>query len=142
MSPAARLTCAARMQSLVPATAFVESFCAEQGLDRRVALRLALLLEELLTNTVVHGHGGDCDAPVVLELRADPTSVTLDYADTAAAFDPLARLAEDEAALGAELADRPIGHLGIVLIDRIATQANYERKDGWNCFRLCLDRRS
>ena len=142
MNLVARFECPARIANLEPATAFAESFCAQQGIDRQVTLRLVLLIEELFTNTVVHGHGGDCDAPVQLTLSADPANVGLDYADTAPAFDPLARLAEDQAALGAELAQRPIGHLGIVLIARIATRANYQRKDGWNRLRLDLDRRA
>ena len=130
----------ARMASLPRATAFIEAFCANHAVGPQDALRLLLLVEELFTNTVMHGHGGGSAAPVRLELRADPDRVFVTYADTAPAFDPLAWLATGQAALAADLADRPVGQLGIALVEQMATRLSYERKDGWNCLRLELDR--
>ena len=54
----------ARLDQLRPMQRFLEGFCAESGLARAAYLRLNLVLEELFTNTVRHGHRGDCDAPV------------------------------------------------------------------------------
>ena len=130
----------ARMAHLAEAIAFVETFCADHAVDPRDGLRLALLVEELFTNTAVHGHGGGSAAAVRVELRADPDGVTLSYADTAPAFDPLTWLSTGQAMLAAELADRPVGQLGITLVAQMATRLSYERKDGWNCLRLELDR--
>ena len=77
----ARFDCAAAMASVPGARAFIEQFCSQQAIDPRDGLRLTLLLEELLTNTVNHGHGGDSESPVRVELRADSERVTLLYAD-------------------------------------------------------------
>jgi serine/threonine-protein kinase RsbW len=140
MSPQARFEGAARMPSLVEATLFIEAFCARHAIDRRDALRLSLIVEELWTNTVVHGHGGGSDAPVKLSLRVDPARVSLDYADTAPPYDPLAWLSQGQAALAADLADRPVGQLGITLVAELATQLSYAHRDGWNCLHLELDR--
>ena len=140
MSPEARFDGAARMPSLIQATLFIEAFCASHAIDRRDALRLSLMVEELWTNSVVHGHGGGSDAPVSLRLRADPARVTLDYADTAPPYDPLGWLSQGQAALAADLADRPVGQLGITLVAELATNASYEHRDGWNCLHLELDR--
>lgn len=140
MTHAAHCDCPARLACLTQATAFVAAFCAQHAIDPRDTLRLTLMVEELFTNTVVHGHRGDSDAAVHIELHADPTQLTLAYADTAPAFDPLAWLPQATAALAADLAARPVGKMGIALVVRTATHAHYERSGGRNRLRLVLDR--
>jgi serine/threonine-protein kinase RsbW len=56
----------ARRDALPQVDAFLGEVCAAAGLGRETCLRLTLLVEELFTNTVVHGHGADSDAPVRL----------------------------------------------------------------------------
>ena len=50
----------ARMAMLAETAAFVETFCAAQGVSPEDALRAVLVVEELFTNTVAHAHA---DAP-------------------------------------------------------------------------------
>jgi len=131
------------MDCLVQAGAFIEAFCARHGVDRRDALRLTLLTEELFTNTVEHGPGGERRASVRLSLRAGPARLTLLYADTAPPFDPLAWLAQGVATRAVDdddLADRPVGQLGLLLVAQLAARAHYERRDGWNRLQLDLER--
>ena len=142
MSFDARFDSTAAMARLPEAWSFVEQFCAQHGIDPRDALRLNLLVEELFTNTVVHGHGGDSDSPVRMELRADPTQLTLVFADREPPFDPLAWRDEGPATVPAALEDRPVGKLGIRLVARMATRVEYERREGWNRLSLELARRS
>jgi len=71
----------ARMGSLPLAVAFVEAFCAVHGVAQPDALRLILIIEELFTNTVVHGHGGDHQSPVRIEVAIGPTRMALRYED-------------------------------------------------------------
>ena len=126
----------ARMTHLAEATAFVESFCAANDVARTDALRLVLVVEELFTNTVVHGHGGDCDAPVRIGLEATTARVDLVYEDSAPPFDPVAHLAASAAALDADADDRRVGGAGIELVLGLATQVRYLRENDAN--RLCL----
>ena len=56
----------ARMEDLQVARALAEAVCARQGVAAGDTLRLVLVLEELFTNTVMHGHRRDCDAPVLI----------------------------------------------------------------------------
>jgi anti-sigma regulatory factor (Ser/Thr protein kinase) len=79
----------ARLADIGPAIEFVESACAAHGVARPDALRIAFIVEELFTNTVMHGHGGDCPAPVTLGLGFEAGAVSLDYADSAPAYNPL-----------------------------------------------------
>src|ERR1041384_1611982 len=49
----------ARIDRLRALREFLERFCADAGLGGDQCLRLNLVLEELFTNTVRHGHRGD-----------------------------------------------------------------------------------
>ena len=73
---------------------FLEDFCADSGVSRTSCLRLNLVLEELFTNTVHHGHRGDSDAPVWLTLASLQRRVAVTYEDTAPPFNPYARVRE------------------------------------------------
>jgi serine/threonine-protein kinase RsbW len=131
-------TVRARMDCLGQAIAFVESFCAERGVARADMLRLSLVVEELFTNTVTHGHGGDSDAPVRIALGADARELELAYDDTAPPFDPLAHAARSTAAIEGDASERQVGQLGIALVAGIASQVGYVREDGWNRLRVVL----
>ncbi len=136
-------TVPARLDSLGPALAFVEAFCTGHGVAHDDALRLALIVEELFTNTVVHGHGGDCDAPVRLALDLDAQRITLAYDDCAPPFDPVARGEASSADLDADAADvaqRPVGQLGLALILSLVDEASYVRERDSNRLRLALRR--
>lgn len=139
-APAAWIVVEARLSELGAATVFVETFCRQQGIVRNDALRLVLMVEELLTNVITHGHGADSAAPVRIGLRAEDRGVTLQFEDTAPAFDPHSRLAQGLAELEADAAARPIGHLGLPLVFRMASASYYDYADGWNRLRLVLPR--
>ena len=130
----------ARMDALADAIEFVEAFCADRGVADSDALRLSLVLEELFTNTVVHGHGGDGESPVRLALRADASHLELTYEDSAPPFDPLDHVAKSPIDPPASLADRPIGQLGIALVVDMAERISYEREDSRNRIVLALRR--
>jgi serine/threonine-protein kinase RsbW len=142
MSTDDRFDCEAAMARLPDACAFALRFCERHGLGARDALRLNLLIEELFTNAVVHGRGGDSDTPVRIELDAAATRITLVFADAAPPFDPLAWRDEGPATVPAALEDRPVGQLGIRLVARMTTHAAYERVEGWNRLRLELARQN
>lgn len=130
----------ARMASLAPATGFVQAFCEQQGVAPGGALRLTLIVEELFTNAVVHGHGGDSDAPVRIQLGVDATQLTLCFEDQAPPFDPLQYLAAAAPPLDAPAEERRVGGLGLPLVAQMARQFDYVRADGWNRVRLVLGR--
>lgn len=130
------------MDFLGQAIAFVESFCAERGVARDDMLRLSLVVEELFTNTVTHGHGGDSDAPVRIALGANARELELAYDDTAQPFDPLANAASLTAGLEGDVSERAVGNVGVALVAGIASRIGYAREDGWNRLRVVLQRGS
>jgi len=134
-------TVVARMESLADAIAFVEAFCADRGVAANDGLRLSLVVEELFTNTVVHGHGGGSDVAVRLALRADASHVELSYEDRAPPFDPVAHATQAPVDPAAPLAERPVGQLGLALVVDMAERISYVREDGCNRVLLALRRR-
>ena len=130
------------MDELAAATRWIEDCCGQLGLSSGDVLRLTLIVEELFTNTVGHGHGGDCDSPVHVALRAEPTEIVLDYADTAPAFDALERAQVLQAEVLADADERGVGGLGLVLVASMAARAGYLRHEGWNRLQLVLLRES
>ena len=125
----------ARMDAFPALAAFAETACGEAGLGSGDVLRVRLLLEELFSNTVHHGHGRDSDEPIEVALELTAREITIVYEDTAPMFDPLASLAPPTAAADAA----PEGRLGLVLVRGMAHDLLYERVNGRNRLRLSLN---
>jgi serine/threonine-protein kinase RsbW len=122
----------ASLEQLNPLRAFLEGFCAQAGIEREACLRLNLLLEELFTNTVRHGHRGNCDAPVWICLAAESDRrVTMTYEDTAPPFNPYARSSPDTTQEIGKLRGR-----GVLLLQRLAASGDYAYLYGRNRIRL------
>jgi serine/threonine-protein kinase RsbW len=126
----------ARLDQLRPMQAFLEAFCADCNLPRTVCLRLILVVEELFTNTVRHGHRGDCDAPVWVGVSLSGDSLSLTYEDKAPPFNPYARL--NEPVVDVTLSMRKIGGLGVLLTKELAATRDYAYLFGRNRIRLTL----
>jgi anti-sigma regulatory factor (Ser/Thr protein kinase) len=127
----------ARRNALPQVDAFLGGVCAAAGLGRETCLRLTLLVEELFTNTVTHGHGADSEAPVRLECEVTPGRIALIYEDTGPEHDPFARIiAPDDAA---EVEDRPVGGLGVLLVSAMAQEVEYQRVGDRNRISLVIE---
>jgi anti-sigma regulatory factor (Ser/Thr protein kinase) len=127
----------ARMASLAQAMALLEDHCGAQGVDAADTLRLSLVLEELYTNTVQHGHGGDCDEPVCLGCQVEPEHLVLDYVDQAPPFDPRIQAM---AQVLPKVEDRPIGGLGLMLVGQLSESLDYRYEQGRNRLKVRLRR--
>ena len=132
MNSSDQRTFPARMAMLAETAAFVETFCNRAGVARDDALRLTLIVEELFTNTVEHGHRGDSDAPVQVALGVRDDALLLRFEDGAPAFDPRPQMATPPASLDAPVETRPLGGLGMHLVARLARDVRYAYEGGRN----------
>ena len=126
----------ARRDALPQVDAFLGEVCVAAGLGRETCLRLTLLVEELFTNTVVHGHGADSEAPVRLECEVSPGRVALTYEDSGPAHDPFARVIATDAEASVE--ERLVGGLGVLLVRAMAQQVEYRRAGDRNLISLVI----
>jgi anti-sigma regulatory factor (Ser/Thr protein kinase) len=126
----------ARLECLRALREFLEGFCAEAGVGRDPCLRANLVLEELFTNTVRHGHRGETDSPIWVTLTANGATLNLTYEDTAPPFNPYGT--PPGAPPDTTVKMRKIGGLGVLLTRRLAASREYAYLYGRNRIRLAL----
>jgi anti-sigma regulatory factor (Ser/Thr protein kinase) len=103
------------------------------GLDRTAAYKLRLAVDEIATNSIIHGYQeGNTSGQVVLSATLDDRTLTIAVEDTARPFDPTARTLPGEEELDLPLEERQIGGLGVLLAREGVDDFRYERVDGRN----------
>ena len=130
----------ARMESLEHALAHLKaaSFDAEPA----AALRAETAVEELLTNSVLHGGAGQpAQTMVWLSVTPSGEALKLRYEDGFAAFDPMPKISEALQQTGNPIDLRPLGGLGLLMVYRLADEFRYARENGRNCIELWFRRR-
>jgi serine/threonine-protein kinase RsbW len=133
------LTVPGSLDSLDAVARYVDDIAKAAQLDRQAAYRLRLAVDELATNIIVHGYQqshttGDLDFAATL----DHGRVVLTVEDRAPAFDPRGRPVP--AGMDLPLAERPIGGLGLYLVEQSMDETQYERVDDVNRNTLVLHR--
>jgi anti-sigma regulatory factor (Ser/Thr protein kinase) len=116
---------------------FGEEFACRNLLSSADRSRLLIILEELFTNTVNHGHFGRAplgSIDIVLALAAG--RLTIEFSDDGWPFDPLSGPLPD---LDQTVANRQIGGLGLHIVRSLVDEARYTRDGNRN--RLVLIRK-
>jgi anti-sigma regulatory factor (Ser/Thr protein kinase) len=93
-----------------------------------------LVLEELIVNTVNYGYDDDERHEIEIALTSDADVFTVEIIDDGHAFNPLSDAPEPD--LDAEIADRPIGGLGIHLMRVMMDEVHYQREQDKNYLTL------
>ena len=124
----------ARLQAFEQIRALIDEFGALSNLGREDRHKLTLIVEELFTNTITHGHRGDSDASVSISFEHENGEMVLVYEDSAPPFDPLA--AGRRTDIESTVRERRIGGLGIFITVGLTEGASYSYADGHNRIRL------
>jgi anti-sigma regulatory factor (Ser/Thr protein kinase) len=115
----------------------VEESAVEWNIPRDTISRLRVAVEELYSNTIKYGYGGECERPVRVRLRGSPR-VELVFEDAAPPFDPTAW--RDPAPSDPAPPRGGVGRKGIALVLGMAHSARYERLPGGNRLTLAFSR--
>src|SRR5437660_9938338 len=78
----------ARMDSMAEIRAFVEDACTTAGIGREDCLKLLLIVEELVTNTVPPGYREESESPAWIALDPCDPGLSLRYEDAAPPHTP------------------------------------------------------
>lgn len=125
----------ARLSEVRSMAAMVETFGEDNNLPMRTIFVISLALEELITNTVIHGRFPDIDEPaIVVKMNAYPDLVILVMETNGDRFDPTMDTNPDT---DSELESRSVGGLGLHLVKTLADRVAYEYVDDVN--RLTLE---
>ena len=108
----AELEYAATMDSLHAALGAIEQACNAWKISPDLVSRVLIVVEELFSNTIKYGYGGECARAIRLRLTARPFTIV--YEDDAPPFDPTHWKSPDNEALA--LDERPEGRAGIAMV--------------------------
>ena len=125
------LSIPARFAELPGVLASVMKLAQELGVSVNDVSRIQLVIEELVSNSIKHGYGGECDQLLTIAMCPRSGGVTLLYRDQAVPFDLSLMSATDPV-------EGQIGGLGINLILGMARQIRYQRIAGSNITEIDL----
>jgi sigma-B regulation protein RsbU (phosphoserine phosphatase) len=113
----------------------VDETLLASGLSAEVSHDVQLMLEELVCNAVDYGALPDQPLDIRVQLALAPGQATLEFRDQGLAYNPLDQPPPD---LDADIADRPVGGLGVHLIRELADSVHYLREEPCNVLRVVL----
>ena len=132
-SQLAELTIRADSVEVRRASEWLDAACQRRDVPPATAERLALCLNEVLANIIIHGGSSALSAPIelALEVTGDPGSGTagVTVSDRGTPFDPLSiptRVSPKT------LEEASVGGLGLVMIRRCSDWLDYRNEDGRN----------
>src|SRR5262249_62269962 len=114
----AEIVLPARLSALPSMVAFIAETGARESVPTDLCRKLTVLVEELFTNTIAHGHRGEGDEPVRVGLETGAGWIALTYEDTAPPHDPFADVQRPDDTMDVD--DRPVGGLGVLLVATLA----------------------
>ena len=108
---------------------FIEHVASQAGIDRNETRRLRLAAEEAVANVINYGQA------TVITLQAEKTDgqLTITIDDNGQPFDPTQGSATD---LSIPADQRPLGGMGIIMLERMTDGLSYQRANGHNILTL------
>jgi anti-sigma regulatory factor (Ser/Thr protein kinase) len=121
------------LSELPALAARVEAYGVESGLTEKEIFQFNLVLEELITNIVKYGYRDSAEHVIDVELWLDGGWIRAEVTDDACPFHPAEACRPD---LGAPLQQRPVGGLGMHLVQELMDEVTYESENSRNRLRL------
>ncbi|MCE9523778.1 MAG: ATP-binding protein [Alphaproteobacteria bacterium] len=128
----------ATTRGLQSALQTLEESCAARRVQADISARARVIIEELFTNTIKYGYGGECERRVRLALNFG-SGLTIVLEDEACPFDPAAWHARrDTSKLPSE---RPAGQAGIALVFGLSSSVDYRPLPAGNRMTIVIEPR-
>ena len=119
------------LDSLSEIGAYVLAAASQARLEKKIAYRLRLAVDEIATNAIVHGYDRiGKDGELVVSAEIGDGIVTIIMEDTGPAYDPCKTPSPDD--LDQPLDDRDIGGLGVFLAIQGVDEFRYDWENGTN----------
>jgi anti-sigma regulatory factor (Ser/Thr protein kinase) len=116
------------LESLSKIADFVMRAANEAGLEKKAAYRLRLAVDEITTNTILHGYQeAELEGNLELSTKLDSLSLTLTVEDTGVDYNPTQHNLPTGDDLSQSLMQREEGGLGIYLVLNGVDEFHYER---------------
>jgi serine/threonine-protein kinase RsbW len=115
------LSVKASLDNLQKVRQYIDQAGANLGVNEEAMGDLRLVIDEAVTNVIIHGYGDD-DGVVEIHMEAEGDAVVIRIRDHAETFDPSDVNAPQ---LDTALKDRPFGGMGIFLIRKMTDEAEF-----------------
>jgi anti-sigma regulatory factor (Ser/Thr protein kinase) len=110
--------------------ALTEEFLDSHTQDVSLAFKVNVAMDEVLTNIISYGLEDQPAATVDVRMQVFADTLTIVVTDPGPAFDPLAEAPEPD--LESDIDDRPIGGLGVFLVQQFMDHCAYARVEDHN----------
>jgi serine/threonine-protein kinase RsbW len=129
MSHAFSVRLANRLSEIAALVDRVESFGREAGLSSDLTFRVALALDEIVSNVIKYGYSDDGNHVIDVRVRVKGGVVTAVIEDEGRPFDPRTAPMPD---LDVPIQQRRAGGLGLFLVKAMMDSIDLQRQDGRN----------
>jgi serine/threonine-protein kinase RsbW len=126
----------ATTRGLQAALEAIDTTCATWQTAPDAIARARIVLEELFTNTVKYGYGGEYERPVRLRMTGEGRALRLIYEDEAPMFDPT--LWKPRQVTSSPLENTREGLAGIAMVRGLSKTVEYVRLPNGNRITLML----
>lgn len=127
------LTLSNDIQQVPELNEFVKTVSTQLNLEPSLMSQLTLAVEEAVVNVMSYAYPLGTKGDITVDAMATEQDIKFIITDRGKAFDPT-QAGNADTSLNAE--DRPIGGLGILLVQSMMDSINYERFDGKNVLTL------
>lgn len=113
----------------------LKQFAEEHGLSNKFSYQMALVIDEVVTNTAAYGYG-DCRKHCIsVDLHLEDDVLVIVIMDKAQPFD-ITTAPLPELHIPVEERARPVGGMGIHLVKSLVDSVEYRREEGKNILEL------
>jgi sigma-B regulation protein RsbU (phosphoserine phosphatase) len=113
--------------------AFQKSFYEKLNIEKSLARRLQLAVEETVVNVIDYAYPLGINGDITVKMMWDGNTLKIVVVDTGVMFDPTLVETPDTSLM---VEERRVGGLGIHLVRKLMDSVNYEREDGKNILTL------
>ena len=113
-----------------------EEFSRIHQLPSVVSQKVSIALDELLNNIISYGFDDDKDHGINIQFDYADQRLEISVQDDGKPFNPFDQLMPDTSL---SIEQRDIGGLGVLLVNELMSEVNYQRLQGSNIFTLVLN---
>ena len=128
----------ARLDEIERIHTAVEILAEAEGWEPGLVFQIKLVVEEIGTNIVKYGYDEAGDSDIRITLTSEADTLTMEIIDDGKPYDPFTEAPPPD--LDSSVPERPIGGLGVYLVQRLMDDAHYRREDGRNIVTLIKHR--
>lgn len=128
----------ARLDEIERIHAAVEILAEAENWEPGLMFQIKLVVEEIGTNIVKYGYDEQGDSDIQITLTSEANTLTMEIIDDGKPYDPFTEAPPPD--LDSSVPERPIGGLGVYLVQRLMDDAHYRREDGRNIVTLIKHR--